>query len=194
MLVGACGSAHVQAQGQVSTSMNESDDRKYETPEPATPTAVTSAPTPAPTPPPPEEQAHFLGVSHDLSLGPGVPRTPTCQCLTVAVGAPSDPRFVWQGGPPKVDPETLAVAIASDGVACAVSGLAPLRASISGVEVRGTDVVLSVENVREGRPVMRGALVTRPVTGSSLVVVGKKGTPYGLPPQGGAGACRIALK
>ena len=32
-----CGSAHVQAQGQVSTSVNEGDDRKYETPEPAAP-------------------------------------------------------------------------------------------------------------------------------------------------------------
>jgi hypothetical protein len=185
----------MQAQGQVSTSLNESDDRKYETPEPVAPTSEAKpAPAPAPPPPPSEEQAHFFGVSHDLSLAAGVPRTATCQCLMVAVGAPNDPRFVWQGGAPKVAPETLAVAIASDGVACAVAGLAPLRASISGVEVRGSDVVLSVENVREGRPVMRGALVTKPVSGSALVVVGKKGTPYGSPAQGGPGGCRVALK
>jgi hypothetical protein len=195
ILIAGCGSAHMQAQGQVSTSMTESDDHKYETPEPAAPPpAAQPAPAPTPTPPPPEEQVHFLGVSHDLSLASGVPRTATCQCLMVAVGAPTDPKFVWQGGAPKVGADTLAVAIAADGVACAVPGLAPLRASISGVEVRGTDVVLSVENVREGRPVMRGALVTPPVTGSSLVVVGKKGTPYGSPPRGGAGACRVALK
>jgi hypothetical protein len=111
----------------------------------------------------------------------------------VAVGTPNDPKFVWQGGPPKVDPDTLAVAIAADGVACAIAGLAPLRASISGVEAHGSDVVLSVENVPQGRPVMRGALVARPAPGSSLLVVGRKGTPYGSAPQGG-GACRVALK
>jgi hypothetical protein len=183
-----CGSAHVQ--GQVSTSVNE-DDRKYESTEPSA--ANESKPSPAP-PAAPEEQTHFLGVAHDLSLAPGTPRTATCRCLMVAVGAPNDPRFVWQGGQPKVDVETLAVAIASDGVACAVAGHAPLRASISGVEARGNEVILTVENVRPGRPVMRGALVARPAPGSSIVVVGRKGSPYGSPPQGGGGGCRFALK
>jgi hypothetical protein len=190
MCLAGCGSAQVH--GQVSTSVTEGDDRKYENPEPSTPP---KEPAPVPVPVPvPEDHAHFLGVSHDLSLAGGVPRTATCQCLMVAVGAPNDPKFVWQGGPPKVDADTLAVAIASDGVACAVAGLAPLRASISGVEAHGNDVVLSVENVREGKPVMRGALVARPAPGSSIVVVGKKGTPYGTPPQGGAGGCRVAMK
>ncbi len=187
-----CGSAQVQ--GQVSTSVTE-DDRKYETPEPTTPSAALAAPVSSAAPPAaPVEQTHSLGVAHDLSLTAGMPRTATCQCVMVVVGAPNDPKFVWQGGPPKVAADTRAVAIASDGVACAVSGLAPLRASISGIEAHGSDVVLTVENVREGRPVMRGALVARPAPGSSLVVVGKKGAPYGLPLQGGAGGCRIAMK
>jgi len=190
LLVG-CGSAQVQ--GQVSTSVTEGDDRKYETAEPSAPSEtkpVSSAALPAA----PEEHTHFLGVAHDLSMAPGMPRTATCQCLMVAFGAPNDPKFVWQGGLPNVDAEALAVAIASDGVACAVPGHAPLRASIAGVEARGNDVTLTVENVREGRPVMRGALIARPGPGSSIVVVGKKGAPYGTPPQGGTGGCRIALK
>jgi hypothetical protein len=187
-----CGSAQVQAQGQVSTSVNESDDRKYETPEPTAP-PTEAKPAPAPPPAAPADLAHFLGVAHDLSLAAGVPRTATCQCLMVAVGAPNDPKFVWQGGPPKVDADTIAVALASDGVACAVPGHAPLRASISGVEAHGNDVILNVENVREGRPVMRGALVARPAPGSSIVVVGKTGTPYSASAQGAAG-CRVSLK
>jgi len=190
-----CGSAQVQAHGQVSTSLNEGDDHKYETPEPvAPPTEAKPAPAPVPTPAVPEEHVHFLGVAHDLSLAAGVPRTATCQCLMVSVGAPNDPKFVWQGGSPKVDPDTLAVAIASDGVACAVPGHAPLRASISGVEAHGNDVILTVENVREGRPVMRGALVARPAPGSSIVIVGKKGTPYSASAQGAAGGCKVSLK
>jgi hypothetical protein len=187
-----CGSAQVQAQGQVSTSVNEGDDRKYETPEPSAP-PTEAKPAPAPPPASPAEHAHFLGVAHDLSLSAGVPRTATCQCLMVLVGTPNDPKFVWQGGLPKVDADTLAVAIASDGVACAVPGHAPLRASISGVEARGNDVILNVENVRQGRPVMRGALVARPAPGSSIVVVGKKGTPYSAAAQGGGG-CKVSLK
>jgi hypothetical protein len=188
-----CGSASMRAQGQVSTSVNEGDDRKYETTE--APASSEPKPAPASAPPAvPDEHTHFLGVTHDLSLSPGAARTATCRCLMVAVGAPNDPRFVWQGGQPKVDAETLAVAIASDGVACAVAGHAPLRASISGVEARGNEVILSVENVRQGRPVMRGALVARPASASSIVVVGKKGSPYGSPPQGGGGGCRVALK
>jgi len=39
---------------------------------------------------------------------------------------------------------------------------------------------------------MRGALVARPAPGSSIVVVGKKGTPYGASAQGG-GTCRVAM-
>jgi hypothetical protein len=198
VLAAGCGSASVSAHGQVN-AVNEGDDRKYEVPEQETPPpaaapspAATAAPAPAP--PPPEDHGHFLGVAHDLSLSPGTPRVATCHCLMVSVGTPNDPKFSWQDGLPKIDPDTLAVAIASDGVACAVVGHAPLQASIAGVEAHGNDVVITVENVRSGRPVMRGALIARPAPGSSLLVVGKKGTPYGAAGQRGAGACRVPLK
>jgi hypothetical protein len=174
------------------TATAQDDDRKYETPEPASP-APTAGPRPmAVTPPPgPVDRTIFLGVVHDLSLSPAAARTPVCQCLAVGYGAPTDPKFAWQGGPPRFEPGTMAVAIAADGVACSARGFAPARASISGVERSGDDIVLVVENVKEGRPVMHGALVVAPAGTGSLLVRARRGAPYGAPPGGGAGPCRV---
>src|SRR5260221_2230131 len=112
LLAVGCGSGQVQAQGQVSTSLNEGDDRKYETQEPVAP-PTEAKPAPAPMPAAPEEHVHFLGVAHDLSLAAGVPRKATCHCLMVSAAAPNDPKFVWQGRSPKVDPATRALATAA---------------------------------------------------------------------------------
>jgi hypothetical protein len=88
----------------------------------------------------------------------------------------------------------MAIAIAADGVACSAPGYAPLRASISAVERQGDDVVLIVENVHEGRPVMHGALAVRPGSNGAIVVRARQGAPYGAPVAGGAGSCRLAVK
>jgi len=88
----------------------------------------------------------------------------------------------------------MAVAIAADGVACAARGYAPLRASISAVELDGDDVVLVVENVRDGAPAMRGALVSPPSDKGALVVRARRGAPYGAPSAGGPGPCRLPLQ
>jgi hypothetical protein len=85
----------------------------------------------------------------------------------------------------------MAVAIAADGVACSARGAAPARASILGVEHSGDDIVLIVENVKEGRPVMHGALVAPPAGKGSLLVRARRGAPYGAPPGGGPGPCRV---
>jgi hypothetical protein len=186
--------AHASASANM-TATTQDDDRKYETPEPASPAPAGGArPMVAPAPAAPVDRTIFLGVVHDLSLAPGAARTPACQCLAVAYGTPADPKFTWQGGPPRVDPGTMAVAIAADGVACSARGYAPARASISGVERSGDDIVLVVENVREGRPVMHGALVAAPGGKGSLVVRARGGAPYGAPPGGGHGPCRVAVQ
>ena len=126
-----------------------------------------------------------------LSLAPGAPRTEVCRCLAVAYGAPSDGKFVWQAGTPATDHDTIAIAIAADGVSCA-SG-APLgRASISAIEREGTDIVVVVENVGLGRPIMRGALTPSPGPNGAIVVRTRHDTPY--PAASGPGPCRIALK
>lgn len=185
----------------LSGSDADASDRMYELPESKTdPTAArvaAAAPRPRALPAPAAavvDRPVFLGVVHDLTLASGAPRTATCNCLAVAFGSPNDPKFVWQADAPAFDGETMAVAIAADGVACASPGAAPLRASISAVEREGYDIVVVVENAREGQPVMRGALATSPGPNGALVIRGRNGAPYGAPASGGAGPCRIALK
>jgi hypothetical protein len=175
------------------------NDRKWETPEPpstpsdAPPAPAKSAPqvAAAVAPAPRSGGVSFLGVVHDLSLAPGAPRAPVCRCLAVVLGAPSDGKFLWQAGPPAADHDTIAMVIAADGVSCP-SGVPPVRASISAVEREGADIVLVVENVGEGRPIMRGALAAPPGPNGAIAVRTRHGTPY--PAASGTGPCRIALK
>ena len=187
--------AHAKASAQVNTSV-EADERKYEVPEretPAPPMGTRPAPAQLASAPPPADRTFFLGVSHDLSLAPAARRA-ACRCLAVGYGPPTDPKFAWQEAPPKVEPGTMAVAIAADGVPCSSPGYAPLRASISAVERSGDDIVLVVENVREGLPTVHGALVAPPSGKSTLVVRARRGAPYGAPASGGSGPCRLALE
>jgi hypothetical protein len=188
--------AHAKASAEVNTSV-EANDRKYEVPEQESPAPMGTRPPPAPAPlagaPPLVDRTFFLGVSHDLSLAPG-PRPAACRCLAVGYGSPTDPKFAWQEGPPKVEPGTMAVAIAADGVPCSSPGYSPLRASISAVERSGDDIVLVVENVRNGAPTVHGALVASPSGKSTLVVRARRGAPYGAPASGGPGPCRLALQ
>jgi hypothetical protein len=186
--------AHAQASAQMTANPTD-DDRKYEIPEPASPAPTGNArPMAVTAPPAPVDRTIFLGVVHDLSLAPGAARAPSCKCLAVGYGAPSDPKFTWQAGPPQVEAGTMAVAIAAEGIACNAPGFAPARASISGVERVGDDIVLVVENVKEGRPVMRGALVAAPAGKGSLVVRARRGAPYGAPANGGPGPCRVSAE
>ncbi len=176
------------------------DDRKWEIAEPPSAPQAAQAAT-APTTPPrvaaavvaeaASEGVPFLGVAHDLSLSSGSPRGAVCRCLAVAYGAPSDAKFTWQAGPPAAGHDTIAIAIASDGVACP-SGSPPVRASISAVEREGSDIVLVVENVGVGRPIMRGALALRPGPNGAIAVRTGRGTPY--PAASGPEPCRLALK
>jgi hypothetical protein len=195
--LGGC-HGQVEAKGQMSASAQVDDDRKYEVQEAETPIPPGVRPPPAPTPVPtaaPVDRTYYLGVAHDLSLSPSATRAATCRCLAVGFGAPTDPKFAWQAGPPPIDPGTIAVAIAADGVPCSSPGYAPLRASIAAVESDAdNNIVLVVENVREGQPRMRGALVGVPGGKGTLLVRARKGAPYGAPPGGGAGPCRIAFE
>lgn len=188
--------AHARASADVKTSGDMEDDRKYEVSEssqPSPPPGTRPLVVPAPSEPPPD-RTYFLGVVHDLSLSSNAARTPACRCLAVGYGAPTDAKFAWQGAPPKLDSGTMAVAIAADGVACSSPGYAPRRASISGVERAGDDIVVIVENVREGRPVVHGALVGPPGGTGSLVIRARRGAPYGAPAAGGSGPCRVPLQ
>jgi hypothetical protein len=195
MGVSAC-RASVKAKANVNSAEVE-DDRKWEVQETPTPVAegpsVAAAPRPAPrvaaavAAPAPSSTAPFYGVTHDLSLAGGAPRAAACRCLAVVYGPPSDGQFAWQAGAP-ADHDAVAIAITSDGVGCNQ----PSRVSIAGVEHEGTDIVLVVENVGEGRPIMRGALSPNPGPGGAIVVRTRHGAPY--PSASGAGGCRIAIR
>jgi hypothetical protein len=188
--------AQTKANAQMSAG-TESDDRKYET-------AETELPPPAPraaaladggaVAETPSDRLHFLGVVHDLMLAPAAQRTAACQCLAVGYGPPSDPKFVWHVGAPRTDPGTIALAVAADGVACSARGYAPLLASISAVQNDGDDLVLTMENVRDGAPVVHGALVVPPAPGGALVIRARRGAPYGAPLAGRSGPCRLKMQ
>lgn len=191
--------AHAKASAQVKTG-DDADDRKYEVPESESPSPppgtrpAALANSLAGAPPPPAERTYYLGVTHDLSLAPAANRTAACRCLAVGYGPPTDPKFAWQEGAPKVEPGLMALAIAADGVACAAPRYAPMRASISAVERSGDDIVLVVENVREGAPTVHGALVASPSGKGMLIVRARRGAPYGAPLAGGSAPCRLALE
>ena len=190
----------VNAKANVNASEVE-DDRKWEIAEPSS--ASQEAPPMQATRPAPRVASavaavsapaggnRFLGVVHDLSLSSAAPRAAVCRCLAVAHGTPSDAKFTWQAETPAGAADTIAIAIAADGVACP-SGTPPLRASISAVEREGTDIVLVVENVGEGRPIMHGALAAWPGPNGAIVVRTRHGTPY--PAASSPAPCRVALQ
>jgi hypothetical protein len=205
VLVVAASACHAQVKGSATASASETqveDERKWE---------VAEAPSPPQDAPPPGAAAHaaprvaaavatapapvsnvgFLGVVHDLSLSSSAPRSPVCRCLALAYGPPSDAKFSWQAGPLAGDHETVAIAIAVDGVACP-SGPPPARMSIAAVEREGTDIVLVLETVGQGRPIMRGALAAWPGPNGAIVVRTRRDAHY--PDASGTGPCRVALK
>jgi hypothetical protein len=110
--------------------------------------------------------------------------------LAVVYGPPSDGKFTWQAAPLGAE-DTIAIAIAADSAGCNSAKALP-RASISAIARDGTDIILVVENISEGRPMMHGALAASPGPNGAIVVRAKNGTPYVA--ANGAGACRIPLR
>jgi hypothetical protein len=135
-------------------------------------------------------EAALLGARQDLSYAG--PATATCSCLAVAVGQPSDSSFKWSGARPTIASQTqLVVALTSSGVAC--SDATARGASYWGHEVIGEDVVVTVENAAEGRPVAQGAIIPRPLgSGQVYVKPAGKGVPYGRPLEGKGDRCKVS--
>lgn len=146
--------------------------------------------------PPKPLRAAFIGVTPDLTLAPAEARSATCMCLALAHGAPGSSAFQWQGGAPEETDDSMAIAISSENVSCGwnEAGAEMPIPSIAGVERSGNDVVVTIEPAREGRPVMRGAMILRPSPKGDLLVKGKGRVPFGRPADGSMGTCRIAIK
>lgn len=185
----------MKTQADISLSAGgEDEDTAYEsspTPAPAQPSADT--PVQAKLAPAEPTRPNFIGVTPDLTLSPAESRTVACQCLALAHGQPSSPAFQWQGGPPEATDHSMAVAISGEGVPCNWEGEVPVP-SIAGVERSGNDVVITIEPAREGRPIMRGAMILRPGPKGALVIKGKGNVPWGRPADGSAGTCRIPVE
>ena len=129
------------------------------------------------------QEAYALnGARQDLRLADEHAKA-TCECLAVAVGQPGDKAFSWQTVVPNVDSsKQLAVALSSDGIACAGEKEGSLGATYQGYDRAGDDIVILVERARSGRPVVTGAIIPKP-RGSGRVWVRPVGrrNPYGRP-------------
>lgn len=129
----------------------------------------------------------WVGVRPDLAIAQTHPRKATCSCLTVEVGQPTDPKFVWEGSLPRITGNKLAVAVSAFGVECpgGPSDQAERRPSIRAVERRGRDVVLEIEDIGVDRPVASGAIIYPPDTGGAIYVRSRhRGLPYARPTSG----------
>ncbi|MFC1642486.1 hypothetical protein ACFL5O_07340 [Myxococcota bacterium] len=120
------------------------------------------------------------GARPDLRLG-GEQSAPVCHCLSVAVGQPTDPSFVWVSDVPVIDPaRQVVMAFRSEGVACSDGPKESLGASYWGTLREGEDVIVVVENAAVGKPVTQGAIISRPQgNGKILVRPLNPSTPYG---------------
>jgi hypothetical protein len=121
------------------------------------------------------------GVRHDVSLANNAQPDTQCTCLDVAVGNPEDPRFQWAEEQPKVAPDQMVVAMRTEGSQCA-NQPAHRRPSIRGVELKGEDVIVTVEELALDRPQALGALVRKPGPRGRLwfrpALQGKTHVPY----------------
>ena len=175
LVVGCAARARVKANSEIAT---DADDRRWESSGSERPimassrlAALAPAPPVARTADPARGRVYAIGVQHDLSLAPAAAATPACGCWTVAYGSPEDPKFRWHAGPPHdVETDVIAVGIAPSGACPRAASVKSKRPSISGVARRGNDVIVWVESVAEGHPVMSGVLTVRPHAGGALVV------------------------
>lgn len=127
----------------------------------------------------------LFGARHDVRLK-NPSETVACECLSVVVGLPSAPEFLWSGEPPIIDPTSqLVIALDSEGAPCATTK-AP-GASYRGYSVEGNDTVITLEATHPGRPTTRGAIIPRPTSGQ-LRITAPKALPYGKALSGG-GQC-----
>jgi hypothetical protein len=99
-----------------------------------------------------------IGARQDLMFkGPG---TVSCRCMSVALGPATLPAFRWAQSPPGTNPSTQFV-VGFSSTPCA-GAPEQARASYWGYEASGNDVIVVIENSREGRPITVGAIIPKP--------------------------------
>lgn len=145
---------------------------------------------PASQPAPPDALTWF-GVRHDLSMSASAPRSPACGCLAAEVGMPGKQAFQWDGEVPVIGPDAVVIAVSARGVACpAEADESKRRASISGVERDGDDVLVEIEDLPEGRPLALGAIIPKPSAKGGLYIVPRDSKVRWVP-QGAQKRCPV---
>lgn len=132
------------------------------------------------------ETPALLGARHDLYLKAGQPAV--CTCLAAAAGNASDRRFVWESQIPQTDNESqIVVAFSSVDQGCAQQ----VHAAYRGYTQSGNDVIIAIEEAKEGRPALTGAIVPRPLPGGKLLIQpADTRLPFGKALSGGA-SCEL---
>ena len=138
----------------------------------------------APAPPPVVLNTAYFGVARSLTLKPG-DRQPVCACVNAVVAAADDPAFDWHGAAPAVGSDARVVAISSEGVQCDSQGRGP---SIAAIDRSGNDVVVTLEEFKETRPLALGAIIPNPGAGGRVYLRARGKIPYGRPLAGSAGS------
>jgi len=129
----------------------------------------------------------WVGVRPDLAIARTQPRKADCSCLSVEIGQPFDPKFTWEGAPPKISGNKLAVAVSSFGIDCpgGPQDQAERRPSIRAVDRRGNDVIIEIEDISVERPVASGAIFNPPGAGGAVYIRPRNaGLPYARPSSG----------
>ena len=127
-------------------------------------------------------QTDYFGIARGLTLAPGRPAA--CSCIAAAVGMPADPAFRWRSEPPKVASDGMVIAISTEGIACDKQGPGP---SIRGVDRSGEDVIVVIEDFKDGRPSALGAIIPNPGANGAVYVKASGKTVYGHPIGAGGG-------
>lgn len=134
----------------------------------------------------------WFGVRHDLSIKPGAPRQPACGCVAVEKGMPGKQAFLWDGQVPVIGSDAIVVAVSVRGVECpAEPDEAKRRASISGVERDGDDVIIEIEDLPEGRPLALGAIIPKPGPNGGLYLQPRDKGVRWLPQGGPSKRCKV---
>jgi hypothetical protein len=140
----------------------------------------------------PFQEDAMIGARHDLQLAADAPQ-PTCNCLAVAVGQATDPRFFWEAGAPNTTDTQLVFAMTSEGLACPDASEDSLGASYWGYKKEGDNIVVVVEEARFGRPITSGAIIPRPgPAGQVLVQPLDSRVPFGRPLSQGDRYCQVS--
>ena len=183
LLVGSLGAIGCKASvhGEVKTEgSTEPEGPPPDPPGASTPLAPSASAAAAPI-------TAFIGVTHGLALTPTATGKAACSCLAAVVGKANDSAFQWQGVAPTVGADAVVVAIGAAPCTRTSSGRGP---SIQGVESNGDGVVVTLEDVRPGVPVARGAVVPQPRDG---VVQFRAAAPLPYGQTSAGGACRVRV-